>query len=94
LDEHSASFLTESERHSQRYLEAVSQEERSSSTPLLVGLVDSALARQSLDRHHNGSPVDMDLEEIAKKRIAGGGMIDSVANMANSILGAGMYIYG
>ena len=31
----------------------------------------------------------LDLEEIAAKRTAGGGMMDSIANMANSILGAG-----
>jgi sodium-coupled neutral amino acid transporter 11 len=34
-------------------------------------------------------PADMNLEELAKKRVAGGGMLDSIANMANSILGAG-----
>ncbi|KZT41492.1 AAAP amino acid permease [Sistotremastrum suecicum HHB10207 ss-3] len=32
--------------------------------------------------------VHIDLEELAKKRLAGGGLLDSVANMANSILGA------
>lgn len=32
---------------------------------------------------------DLDLEELAAKRTAGGGMFDSIANMANSILGAG-----
>jgi solute carrier family 38 (sodium-coupled neutral amino acid transporter), member 11 len=90
LDEHSVSYLGENDRHSQRYLEAGSQRGRRSSTPLLVGLVDSAHARQSLDQDFNGLPADIDLEEIAKKRVAGGGMIDSVANMANSILGAGM----
>ena len=56
-----------------------------------MGLVDSAHARQSLDQYHDSNHADVDLEEIAKKRIAGGGMVDSVANMANSILGAGMY---
>ncbi|KDQ21740.1 hypothetical protein BOTBODRAFT_98866 [Botryobasidium botryosum FD-172 SS1] len=33
---------------------------------------------------------DIDLEELAAKRVAGGGMLDSIANMANSILGAGI----
>lgn len=35
--------------------------------------------------------MDVDLEELAAKRTAGGGMLDSIANMANSILGAGMF---
>jgi sodium-coupled neutral amino acid transporter 11 len=45
----------------------------------------------SLPLHENGTSGndEVDLEEMAAKRIAGGGMIDSVANMANSILGAG-----
>jgi solute carrier family 38 (sodium-coupled neutral amino acid transporter), member 11 len=66
--------------------------------PLLVGLVDSAHARASLDGpgvglslRPNGEveEADIDLEELAAKRHAGGGLLDSVANMANSILGAG-----
>ena len=67
--------------------------------PLLVGLLDSATARRSVDGtlqlEQQGVPVpdtdirDIDLEELAAKRTAGGGMLDSVANMANSILGAG-----
>jgi solute carrier family 38 (sodium-coupled neutral amino acid transporter), member 11 len=65
--------------------------------PLLVGLVDSAHARASLDGpggfplRQNGEveEEDIDLEELAAKRHAGGGLLDSVANMANSILGAG-----
>ena len=38
-----------------------------------------------------GEPPDehIDLEELAAKRTAGGGMLDSIAHMANSILGAG-----
>jgi solute carrier family 38 (sodium-coupled neutral amino acid transporter), member 11 len=63
--------------------------------PLLVGLMDAASARRSLDvslplsagGHARAGSLDM--EELAAKRIAGGGMLDSVANMANSILGAG-----
>lgn len=64
--------------------------------PLLVGLLDSSAARRSIDiplsGHGEQEDVvngDVDLEELASKRTAGGGMVDSVANMANSILGAG-----
>ncbi|KIJ39913.1 hypothetical protein M422DRAFT_174440 [Sphaerobolus stellatus SS14] len=71
--------------------------------PLLVGLVDSvhARTRSSLDgsfllSRPNGtdSPIEerIDLEEVAAKRLAGGGLVDSIANMANSILGAGSSI--
>lgn len=62
------------------------------SMPLLVGLLDT---RRSVDaslplQTRNGSATEhVDLEELAQKRTAGGGLIDSVANMANSILGAG-----
>ncbi|TEB38377.1 AAAP amino acid permease [Coprinellus micaceus] len=61
--------------------------------PLLVGLLDT---RRSVDaslplQTRNGSATEhVDLEELAQKRTAGGGLIDSVANMANSILGAGL----
>ena len=63
--------------------------------PLLVGLIDS---RRSLDSSiplqangngHAPSSGNLDLEELAAKRTAGGGLLDSIANMANSILGAG-----
>ncbi|KAF8441509.1 transmembrane amino acid transporter protein-domain-containing protein [Boletus edulis BED1] len=37
-----------------------------------------------------GSSIELDLSEVAAKQHAGGGMLDSVANMANSILGAGI----
>ncbi|EKM54468.1 uncharacterized protein PHACADRAFT_146436 [Phanerochaete carnosa HHB-10118-sp] len=67
--------------------------------PLLVGLLDSATARRSVDgslqlerrteRGEELSDENIDLEELAAKRTAGGGMLDSIANMANSILGAG-----
>ncbi|KAJ3570373.1 hypothetical protein NP233_g4458 [Leucocoprinus birnbaumii] len=69
------------------------------SMPLLVGLFDSSASRRSLDSAiplsaTNGRAVigedTLDLEEIAAKRTAGGGMFDSIANMANSILGAGI----
>jgi sodium-coupled neutral amino acid transporter 11 len=60
------------------------------STPLLVGLLDTS-SRRSLEGDREGGGGEIDLEEIASKRLTGGGMIDSVANMANSILGAGGY---
>ncbi|KIP10865.1 hypothetical protein PHLGIDRAFT_184036 [Phlebiopsis gigantea 11061_1 CR5-6] len=73
--------------------------DRDQSMPLLVGLFDSASARRSMDgslrleqRGELGGELrdeNIDLEELAAKRTAGGGMFDSVANMANSILGAG-----
>ncbi|RXW21638.1 hypothetical protein EST38_g4207 [Candolleomyces aberdarensis] len=64
--------------------------------PLLVGLYDTSISRRSLDaslplNERNGSATDhVDLEELAQKQTAGGGMLDSIANMANSILGAGI----
>ena len=65
--------------------------------PLLVGLVDSAHARASFDvpggfslrQSEEVENESIDLEELAAKRHAGGGLLDSIANMANSILGAG-----
>lgn len=71
---------------------------REQSVPLLVGLLDSASARRSADgslqlehRNPNGDTPDenVDLDALAAKQLAGGGMLDSIANMANSILGAG-----
>jgi sodium-coupled neutral amino acid transporter 11 len=69
--------------------------------PLLVGLLDSATQRAPATTHgislrpsrglEDGENEDTDLEELAKQRTAGGGMVDSIANMANSILGAGMW---
>lgn len=60
--------------------------------PLIVGLFESS-SRRSLD---NSLPLqnvngvnNMELEEIAAKRVSGGGILDTTANMANSILGAG-----
>jgi len=56
--------------------------------PLLVGLVDAS-AYRSPDTPR-GASMDIDLELLAAKRAErGGGMLDSIANMANSILGAG-----
>ncbi|KAG6844567.1 hypothetical protein H0H87_005909 [Tephrocybe sp. NHM501043] len=60
------------------------------SMPLLVGLFDSARRSTDAPNSHemSGGP-DYDLEELAAKATAGGGLFDSIANMANSILGAG-----
>lgn len=70
--------------------------------PLLVGLFDSSASQRSLDasiqmRTGNGSSIivgedTINLDELAAKRTAGGGLIDSIANMANSILGAGVFL--
>ena len=62
--------------------------------PLLVGLADASIARRSLDIPLSATGINtengyLDLEDIAAKRTAGGNLFDSVANMANSILGAG-----
>lgn len=75
---------------------------REQSMPLLVGLLDSASARRSDDgtlqllspgAATQDDSEQVDLEGLAAKRLAGGGMLDSVANMANSILGAGETVY-
>jgi sodium-coupled neutral amino acid transporter 11 len=65
--------------------------------PLLVGLLDSSHVQRGLDgslslsANGNGASEgdDIDLEELVSKSQRGGGMLDSIANMANSILGAG-----
>lgn len=61
--------------------------------PLLVGLLDASAVRRSLDipMGVDEAPAcsDVDLDELVAKQGAGGGMLNSIANMANSILGAG-----
>ena len=63
--------------------------------PLLVGLLDSTHIQRgqdgSIPMTNNGQSqeVDEELEGIVAKGENGGGMLDSIANMANSILGAG-----
>ncbi|KAG9044065.1 hypothetical protein FS837_008832 [Tulasnella sp. UAMH 9824] len=65
--------------------------------PLLIGLAD----RRSMDvslplmadgdlRSGRDDGVRVDLDELAERKNKGGGMFDSIANMANSILGAGI----
>ncbi|KAI9066604.1 amino acid transporter [Trametes sanguinea] len=65
---------------------------RDQSMPLLVGLLDASTVRRSIDSPEGGYEMEprIDLEELAAKQAAGGNMFDSVANMANSILGAGI----
>jgi hypothetical protein len=67
--------------------------DRDQSIPLLVGLLDSSAVRRSLDIPLGGDDaseyLDIDLDELAAKQASGGGMLNSIANMANSILGAG-----
>ena len=67
--------------------------QRDQTMPLLIGLADSSAVRRSLDdsiplaeAYRNG---EVDLEELAAKQHSGGGMLNSIANMSNSILGAG-----
>jgi solute carrier family 38 (sodium-coupled neutral amino acid transporter), member 11 len=68
---------------------------REQSMPLLVGLLDASAVRRSLDipMGVDCAPEysDVDLDELVAKQRAGGGMLNSIANMANSILGAGAY---
>ena len=68
--------------------------------PLLVGLFDSSASQRtsdaSIQMRTPNAPVivgedTIDLDELAAKRTAGGGLFDSIANMANSILGAGAF---
>jgi hypothetical protein len=63
--------------------------------PLLVGLLDASAVRRSLDipLSEDGVPAysELDMDELIAKQSAGGGMLNSIANMANSILGAGTY---
>ena len=68
--------------------------------PLLVGLLESTQIRRSQDGSmllthsgESGDEIDEELEGIVPKGNQGGGMLDSIANMANSILGAGEPIF-
>ncbi|KAI0036891.1 amino acid transporter [Vararia minispora EC-137] len=68
---------------------------RDQTAPLLVGLLDASNIRRGADNPYNMDSItpangNMNLEELARKQNAGGGMLQSIANMANSILGAGI----
>jgi sodium-coupled neutral amino acid transporter 11 len=68
--------------------------------PLLVGLMDASAARtpdttipmyEANDLEDGEGLRNIDLDELASKQRSGGGLLNSVSNMANSILGAGKY---
>jgi len=68
--------------------------------PLLVGLLDSTHIQRSQDGSilltqsgQSRDEVDGELEGIIAKSEHGGGILDSIANMANSILGAGEFAF-
>jgi len=77
----------------------LSRENSEQRMPLLVGLLDSATHRAPATTHGlslgRRSDVEADqnghadVEALANVRNKGGGLLDSIANMANSILGAG-----
>jgi sodium-coupled neutral amino acid transporter 11 len=72
---------------------------RERTMPLLVGLMDASAARRTpdtiipmyeADSMEGGEGLrNVDLDDLAEKQWSGGGLLNSVANMANSILGAG-----
>lgn len=73
---------------------------RERTMPLLVGLMDASAARRApdtiipmyeADSMEGGEGLrNVDLDNLAEKQWSGGGLLNSVANMANSILGAGI----
>ncbi|KAG2150479.1 amino acid transporter [Suillus clintonianus] len=73
---------------------------RERTMPLLVGLMDASAARRTPDTiipmyeagnmENREGLRNMDLDDLAEKQWSGGGLLNSVANMANSILGAGI----
>ena len=78
-------------------LQLIDDGRRQQDAPLLVGLIDSSNVRRGADgailmrnASQDDSLQNVDLEELARRRQSGGSLFDSVANMANSILGAGM----
>jgi sodium-coupled neutral amino acid transporter 11 len=81
------------ETAAQSSLEHGTHRGREQSMPLLVGLLDASAIRRSLDIPMGMDGVsecaDVDLDELATKQSSGGGILNSIANMANSILGAG-----
>ncbi|KAG1770441.1 amino acid transporter [Suillus occidentalis] len=63
---------------------------RERTMPLLVGLMDASAARRTPDTIIPMDLGNVDLDDLAEKQWSGGGLLNSVANMANSILGAGL----
>lgn len=78
--------------------EMPSRRNAASPMPLLVGLADRRSMDVSLplmadgEFRSDGDDLRIDLNELAERKNKGGGMLDSIANMANSILGAGVCI--
>jgi len=97
-DNFEESALTDSRRDQDRSSPVRSGRGRRRPIPLLTGFMDSLTSRRTPEAIiPMYEPVEqeatceghVDLDEMAAKQWAGGGMFDSVANMANSILGAG-----
>ncbi|KAF9244905.1 amino acid transporter [Melanogaster broomeanus] len=93
-DDFDDTALAEIGRQLTRSHPSSSDRRRERPMPLLVGLLDSPTSRTTpettIPMHESGSLTNLDLSEVAAKQHAGGGMLDSIANMANSILGAGL----
>lgn len=98
-DNFEESALTDSRRDQDRSSPVRSGRGRRRPIPLLAGFMDSLTSRRTPEAIiPMYEPVEQEatceghvnLDEMAAKQWAGGGMFDSVANMANSILGAGI----
>jgi sodium-coupled neutral amino acid transporter 11 len=95
-DDFDDASLADIQREQRRSREA----RRERTMPLLVGLMDASAARRTpdtiipmyeTDSAGNGEGLrNVDLDNLAEKQWSGGGLLNSVANMANSILGAGI----
>ncbi|OJA18237.1 hypothetical protein AZE42_05175 [Rhizopogon vesiculosus] len=99
-DDFDDASLAEIQREQRHLREARSGSRRERTIPLLVGLMDVSTARRTPDTtipmyEANDLENDvmfrnLDLDELAAKQWSGGGLLNSVSNMANSILGAGI----
>lgn len=100
-DDFDDTSLAEIQREQRHLRESRSGSRRERTTPLLVGLMDASAARRTPDTtipmyeandlENGGMFQNLDLDELAAKQWSGGGLLNSVANMANSILGAGKH---
>lgn len=100
-DDFDDTSLAEIQREQRHQRENRSGTRRERTMPLLVGLLDASAARMTPDTtipmyeanelENGGMVQNMDLDELAAKQWSGGGLLNSVANMANSILGAGRH---
>ncbi|KAJ8589334.1 amino acid transporter [Rhizopogon salebrosus TDB-379] len=98
FDDTSLAEIQREQRHL-REPRAHSGSRRERSMPLLVGLMDASAARtldttipmyEANDLEDGEGLRNIDLDELAAKQRSGGGLLNSVSNMANSILGAGL----